>query len=71
MSILKISAEDWETLKIKLSRKYNHLTEEDLLYTEGQEEDLFHRLERRLHRNRQYVLFTLSKELANLQSNSL
>lgn len=71
MSTLKISAKDWETLKIKLSRKYNHLTDQDLLYTVGQEEDLVERLALRLRRNREYVLFTLSKELSNLESNSL
>ncbi|MGO1244520.1 MAG: hypothetical protein ACTJHT_06490 [Sphingobacterium sp.] len=71
MSTLKISAKDWETLKIKLSRKYNHLTDQDLLYTAGQEEDLVDRLARRLRRNREYVLFTISKELSDLESNSL
>lgn len=69
MSILKISATDWETLKIKLSRKYNHLSEADLAYTEGEEEALIQRLAKRLRRNKDYVLFTLSKEIANLSSN--
>ncbi|NQD70321.1 hypothetical protein HP439_06250 [Sphingobacterium shayense] len=71
MGVLKISAEEWETLKIKLSRKYNHLTDDDLLYTPGQEEDLLLKLAARLRRNKEYVLFTLSKELSSIQSNSL
>jgi len=69
MKSLKISDSDWEILKIKLRRKYNHLSLEDLAYTEGQEEDLLARLAKRLHRDRDYVLFTLSKELADLESN--
>ncbi|WDF69384.1 hypothetical protein PQ465_03125 [Sphingobacterium oryzagri] len=71
MSILKISATDWETLRVKLLRKYNHLSEEDLAYTEGEEEALLVRLSKRLRRNKDYVLFTLAKELSNLSSNRL
>jgi hypothetical protein len=71
MSTLKISDADWAVLKVKLSRKYNHLTEEDLAYRTGEEEQLFVRLAKRLRRNRDYVLFTLAKELQNLESNSL
>jgi len=69
MKSLKISDSDWEILKIKLRRKYNHLSPEDLAYTEGREEDLLARLAKRLRRDRDYVLFTLSKELADLESN--
>jgi len=71
MSTIKITNSDWEVLKIKLRRKYNHLSDTDLQYTEGEEEQLIERLAKRLHRNREYVLFTLSKELADLSSNSL
>lgn len=67
----KIQASDWEILKIKLKRKYNHLSEEDLQYQEGQEEELLSRLAMRLHRNVDYVIFTLSKELVDLDSNRL
>lgn len=71
MSTIKITNSDWEVLKVKLRRKYNHLSDTDLQYTEGEEEQLIERLAKRLHRNREYVLFTLSKELADLSSNSL
>ncbi|NGF57599.1 hypothetical protein G5B00_13855 [Parapedobacter sp. SGR-10] len=71
MSTIKITNSDWEVLKVKLRRKYNHLSDTDLQYTEGEEEELIERLAKRLHRNREYVLFTLSKELADLSSNSL
>lgn len=71
MITFKISNSDWEILKIKLQRKYNHLTDLDLQYTEGQEEELLTRLARRLRRTTDYILFTLSKELVDLQNNRL
>ncbi|MBE8723133.1 hypothetical protein [Sphingobacterium pedocola] len=71
MITFKISDSDWETLKIKLQRKYNHLTDADLHYQEGEEEELLNRLAGRLRRDRDYVLFTLSKELSDLDSNRL
>jgi len=67
----KIEAQDWSILKLKLQRKYNRLTEEDLQFQEGQEEELLKRLATRLNRNVDYVVFTLSKELKDLSSNSL
>ncbi|MFZ4260995.1 hypothetical protein ACFRAE_03075 [Sphingobacterium sp. HJSM2_6] len=67
----KIEAQDWSILKLKLQRKYNRLTEEDLQFQEGQEEELLQRLATRLNRNVDYVVFTLSKELRDLSSNSL
>jgi urease accessory protein UreE len=71
MSILKITASDWEVLKIKLSRKYNHLTDDDLVYTPGEEDVLVTRLAKRLRRDKEYITFTLAKELSNLESNRL
>jgi hypothetical protein len=71
MSVLKITASDWEVLKIKLSRKYNHLTDDDLVYTPGEEDALVTRLAKRLRRDKEYITFTLAKELSNLESNRL
>jgi len=71
MSILKITNSDWEILKIKLQRKYNHLSAEELSYTEGEENLLVDRLAKRLKRTQEYVIFTLSKQLADLTSNRL
>lgn len=71
MITLKITDEQWSVLKLKLERKYNHLSEEDLSYEEGQEHELVERLAKRLNRNTGYVLFTLSKGLADLESNRL
>lgn len=71
MTMLKITKSDWETLKIKLARKYNSLTDSDLSYNEGEESLLVERLAKRLNRNEEYVIFTLSKQLSDLTSNSL
>lgn len=68
---IKISAQEWEVLKIKFLRKYNHLSDEDLHYVPGQEQELVERLAKRVHRNTDYILFTLKKGLADLDSNRL
>lgn len=71
MITLKITKSDWEVLKIKLQRKYNHLNDSDLYYEEGKEKDLVQRLAKRVGRNEEYVVFTLAKQLSDLSSNSL
>ena len=67
----KISDEQWPVVKLKLLRKYRDLSEADLAYQEGQEEELVNRLAKRLNRNREYVIFTISKGLSDLMSNQL
>lgn len=69
MTTLKITKSDWETLKLKLGRKYTSLTDSDLNYTEGEETLLIEKLAKRLHRTTEYVTFTLSKQLSDLTSN--
>lgn len=71
MAELTISNQDWDRLKIKLKRKYNHLSDEDLNYQAGQEEDLIKHLMVRLNRKREYVVFTLTKGLVNIDNNRL
>jgi hypothetical protein len=71
MKDFTLSEAEWEILKLKVLRKYNHLSEEDLAYTAGQEEILVNRLAKRLKRDENYVLFTLKKGLADLNSNRL
>jgi hypothetical protein len=71
MAEISISNKDWPRIKIKLQRKYNHLTNEQLQYTEGQEETLISRLEALINRNRDYVVFTLKKALVNIDNNRL
>ena len=71
MAEITISNKDWERIKIKVQRKYNHLTETELQYTEGQEESLITRLMELVNRDRKYVVFTLTKALVNMDTNRL
>lgn len=71
MAELSISNQEWDRLKIKVMRKYNHLTEDDLKYQQGQEEELITRLMDRIKRKREYVVFTLKKGLVHLDTNRL
>jgi hypothetical protein len=71
MAEISISNKDWDRLKLKVKRKYNHLTDDDLVFEAGQEEELITRLMDRLKRNREYVLFTLRKGLVNIDTNRL
>ena len=71
MAEISISNTDWARLKLKVKRKYNHLTDDDLSYEAGQEDELITRLMERLKRNREYVVFTLTKGLVNIDTNRL
>jgi hypothetical protein len=71
MAEISISNKEWERVKIKISRKYNHLTEEQLQYNEGQEDELITRLAELMNRDRTYVVFTLKKALVNIDNNRL
>jgi hypothetical protein len=71
MAEITISNKDWERIKIKVQRKYNHLTDEQLQYTEGQEENLITRIMELVNRDRNYVVFTLKKALVNIDNNRL
>jgi hypothetical protein len=71
MAEISISNKDWQRVKIKIQRKYNNLTDEQLQYTEGQEEGLINNLMQLVNRNREYVVFTLKKALVNIDNNRL
>jgi len=71
MAEISITNKDWERIKIKVQRKYNHLTDEQLKYTEGQEENLITKLMDLVNRDRKYVVFTLTKALVNIDNNRL
>lgn len=71
MAEISITNKDWERVKIKVQRKYNSLTDEQLKYTEGQEEALITKLMDLVNRNREYVVFTLKKALVNIDNNRL
>ena len=71
MAEISISNQDWTRVKIKLQRKYNHLTDQELQYSEGQEDNLINRIMELVNRDRKYVVFTLKKALANIDNNRL
>ena len=71
MAEISISNKDWPRVKIKLQRKYNHLTDDELQYTEGQEDNLISKLADLVKRDRTYVVFTLKKALVNIDNNRL
>jgi hypothetical protein len=69
MAEISISNKDWQRVKIKLQRKYIHLTDEQLQYTEGQEDSLIAKVMELVNRDRKYVVFTLKKALVNIDNN--
>jgi len=71
MAEVTISNKDWERVKIKLQRKYNNLSDQQLNYTEGQEEALISNIMQLVNRKREYVVFTLKKALVNMDNNRL
>ena len=71
MAEISISNKDWTRVKIKLQRKYNHLTDDELQYSEGQEDGLINKIMELVNRDRKYVVFTLKKALANIDNNRL
>ena len=71
MAEITISNQNWDRLKIKLKRKYNHLSDDDLNFEAGQEDQLISHLQERLKRKREYVVFTLKKGLLNIENNRL
>jgi len=71
MAEISISNKDWERVKIKIQRKYNNLSDAQLNYSEGEEEVLISNLMHLVNRNREYVVFTLKKALANMDNNRL
>lgn len=71
MAEISITNKEWERVKIKVQRKYNHLTDEQLQYSEGQEESLIAKLMDLVNRDRRYVVFTLKKALVNIDNNRL
>ncbi len=71
MAEISISNKDWPRIKIKLQRKYNHLTNEELQYTEGEEDSLIGKLAGLVNRERSYIVFTLKKALVNIDNNRL
>ena len=53
----------WNQLKGKLKQEYAHLTDDDLAYTEGKEDELYGRLQEKLGKTKQDLKTMLNKML--------
>ncbi|MET0300001.1 MAG: general stress protein CsbD [Flavitalea sp.] len=51
-TLLKLGG-DWEEVKAKIKEKNIDLTDEDLVYKEGQEDELIERLSKKLKRSKE------------------
>ncbi|MDQ6843840.1 MAG: general stress protein CsbD [Bacteroidota bacterium] len=51
---------DWETKKTQLKRDHPHLTNDDLLYEIGKEEELLERLQKKMNKNKKEIRKWLS-----------
>ena len=71
MASFTLTPETWERVKIKFLRKYRDLTQENLLFTSGQEDQLVQRLAKLVNRDTAYVEFTIRKALADPDGNRL
>ena len=60
MSKLQIKG-NWNEMKGKLKQKYSELTDDDLLYTEGQEDELIGKLQKKLNKGREELEDEISK----------
>ena len=57
---LKIKG-NWDLLKGKLKQKYAKLTDDDLLYTNGKEDELLGRLEKKLGKTKEEISDAIEK----------
>lgn len=52
---------DWKEQSLQLKDQYSQLTDEDLEFEVGKEDDLLRRVENRLNKNREEVLHIIRK----------
>lgn len=52
---------NWNELKGKLKQKYSELTDDDLIFAEGKEEELLGRLQQKLGKTKEQIKEELSK----------
>jgi uncharacterized protein YjbJ (UPF0337 family) len=51
----------WNEIKGKLKQKYGQLTDDDLVFAEGKEDELLGRLQQRLGRNKEELRRTIEE----------
>ena len=71
MANFTLTAETAQKVKIKFLRKYRDLTNENISFVPGQEEELVNQLMQLTKRDRKYVEFTINKALADPEGNRL
>ena len=54
---------NWNELKGKLKQKYADLTDDDLLYEEGKEDELFGRLQQKIGQTKEQITEWYNEEL--------
>ncbi len=52
---------NWNEVKGKLKQKYADLTDDDLMFAEGKEEELFGRLQKRLGKSKEEIRQEIEK----------
>lgn len=52
---------NWNQLKGKLKQKYGHLTDDDLSFSEGKEDELFGRLQQKLGKTKEAIRDEIEK----------
>lgn len=52
---------DWNIIKGKMKQHYAQLTDDDLIYVEGAEDELFGRLQVKLGKSKQEILDSIEK----------
>ena len=71
MANFTLTPDTAEKVKIKFLRKYRDLTNANLSFTPGQEEELVEQLMLLTKRDRKYIEFTINKALADPEGNRL
>ena len=56
----------WNVVKGKLKQKYAELTDDDLIFAEGKEEELYGRLQQRLGKTREDIKKEIREEIDRL-----
>ena len=71
MANFTLTSETWERVKIKFLRKYRDLSQADLTFVMGQEDELVQQLMGLVKRDQAYIEFTILKALADSGGNRL
>jgi uncharacterized protein YjbJ (UPF0337 family) len=65
MDSLKLKG-TWNVVKGKLKQKYGDLTDDDLVFAEGKEEELYGRLQQRLGKTREEIKREIREEVERI-----